>query len=140
MAAFAQIAVNDGETTPVSHPFEPKVILGDVAHYENRANGIAVGYERLSIGVQRPTKNSRLYKVRVRMNLPVMEVVNASTYNGITPAPTKAYDLGAECVFFLPERSTKQQRKNLRTLFYNTLAFAGNSQVFAAIDDLANVW
>lgn len=138
MAAFAQIAVNDGESTPVSHPFDPKVILGDVAHFENRASGIALAYERMSIGVQRPSKNSRLYKVRLRMALPIMEVVTASTYNGITPAPTKAYEVGVDCVFFFPERSTKQQRKNTRVLFANTVNGVG--QAIAAIEDLANIW
>lgn len=139
MAAFATLTLNDGEVTPVAHAFDPKVILGDVAHFENRISGIALAYERLSIGVQRPTKNSRLYKVRIRMALPVMEVVNASTYNGITPAPTKAYDVGCDTVFFFPERSTKQQRKNLRTLVGNLMT-SGNAQTSGAMDDLANIW
>lgn len=137
MSAIASIAVSDGEATPVTHTFDPLRIDGDVAYYVNRAPGYAVGFERLSLSVAPPTKQSRLYKVRLRAGFPVMEVPVTATYSGIAPAPSKAFEHGFDLVLFCPERGTLQQRKNMRYLLGNVLV---NSQIISAIDSLANVW
>jgi hypothetical protein len=119
MPAFANIVLNDGAGTPVAHTFAPNTLVGTLSTFADRSGGIAVGYPVISISSVSPSKTSRLYKVRAKIVMPVLEVVNSSTYSGITPAPTKAYDMTADMTFFIPERSTLQQRKDI-------LAFAKN--------------
>lgn len=137
MSAIASIAVSDGESTPVTHTFDPKKVDGDIAFWENRGSGIPIGFERLSLGVVPPTKNNHLYKVRLRGAFPVMEVLNSATYSGIYPAPTKAFENGFDLTLFCPERGTEQQRKNMRTILGNILV---NSIFVSGLEKLANVW
>lgn len=121
MAAFANITINDGATTPVAHTFGPNTLVGLKADYADRSGGISVGYPTISILSSVPSKTSRLYKTRVKIVLPVLEVVNASTWSGITPAPTKAYDMVGIIEFFCPERSTLQNRKDIRAFIKNLM-------------------
>lgn len=124
MPAFQAMTLNDGLATPASHVFDPLTLIGNEAKYVDRATGITVGYPIVTIQTSQPTKTSRLSKVRAKVVMPVLEVVNASTYNGITPAPTKAYDMTCDLVFFLPERSTLQDRKHILAFTKNLLAHA----------------
>lgn len=124
MPVFAALILNDGQATPVAHTFAQKTLIGTEATYVDRVSGITVGYPTLTVNSMPPTKTSRLAKVRVKMVLPVLEVVNASTYNGITPAPTKAYDLTFDGMFFLPERCTLAQRKDILAYAKNILSNA----------------
>lgn len=124
MPAFTAITINDGLATPVAHTFSQKTLIGTEATYVDRSSGITVGYPTVIANSMPPTKTSRLSKVRLKVVLPVMEVVTASTYNGITPAPTKAYDLTFDAMFFLPERCTLAQRKDILAYAKNLLANA----------------
>lgn len=121
MPAFSSITINDGATTPVAHVFAPLTLIGNEAKYTDRSTGITVAYPTVTLVTTQPSKNSRLSKVRARIVVPVMEVVNASTYNGITPAPTKAYEMTCDMTFFLPERCTLQQRKDIKAYAVNFL-------------------
>lgn len=124
MPAFAAITLNDGASTPVAHVFDPATLNGLQSTFADRSGGISVGFPTVTILSSVPTKTSRLYKVRAKIVMPVMEVVNSSTYSGITPAPTKAYDMTCVIEFFMPERSTLQQRKDIRAFAKNFLAHA----------------
>lgn len=124
MPTFAAVTINDGASTPVAHIFSPLTLIGSEAKFVDRSTGITLGYPSVTVNTVTPTKTSRLQKVRLKVVMPVMEVVNASTYNGITPAPTKAYDMTFDAMFFLPERSTTQQRKDILAFAKNLLADA----------------
>lgn len=124
MPAFSAIILNDGLATPVAHTFAQKTLIGTEATYVDRSSGITIGYPTVIANSMPPTRTSRLSKVRLKVVLPVMEVVNASTYNGITPAPTKAYDLTFDGMFFLPERCTLAQRKDILAYAKNLLSNA----------------
>lgn len=124
MGVFASIWLDNGEAVPVNHHFDPNTLTGTVSTFADRSGGISVGYPNITIMTSVPSKTSRLYKVRAKIVLPVLETVTASTYNGITPAPTKAYDLTAVAEFFLPERATLAQRKDIRAFMSNLLANA----------------
>jgi hypothetical protein len=106
-----------------------------IAEFEARAAnaGIPVGYYKISMNLQRPTKDRKTYRVGMKLELPVMEVVSNSTVSGIEPAPTVAYKPLAELSWVLPERSSLQSRKDLRKMFYNLL---NNAQVVAAVENL----
>lgn len=124
MPSFSQITINDGKATPVAHIFAPKTLIGTEAKFVDRSGGITVGYPELMFNVSLPSKTSRMTKVRMKAVVPVLEVVNAATYNGITPAPTKAYDMTFDGTFFLPERSTLADRKDILAYVKNALATA----------------
>jgi hypothetical protein len=112
-------------------------VTGNMATYTDRVSGIAVGFPVLTVSVTLPSKTSRVYKVRAKIVVPTLEVVNASTYSGITPAPTKAYDCLCDINFVLPERSTLVDRKNILAYVKNLMAHA----TFTSIENnVENVW
>jgi hypothetical protein len=124
MPAIANIVINDGQGTPVAHTFAPVTIKAEVASYADRVGGISVGYPTITASLSQPTKTSRLYKARLKVVMPVLETVSNSTMSGILPAPTKAYDVTADMTFFMPERSTLSDRKNILAYAKNLLANA----------------
>lgn len=124
MTQFANITLNDGQATPVAHIFTARRMDGAVAKWQDISGGQAVGFPTLRASLREPLKGSKIpaYKVVIDIAVPTLEVVNASTYNGITPAPTKAYDHIAQISLTLPERGTLAERKNLRSYIANALA------------------
>jgi hypothetical protein len=138
MPAISNIVISDGEATPVAHTFEPARTAADIAFYEDRDAGIYIGNKKITVQMDRPQGNgnvgNRNLKLRVKLEMPRLETLSNSTASGITPAPTVAYRLVAEILFTLPERSTAQERKNLRTLLRN---LTGDPQVVDAVEKLA---
>jgi hypothetical protein len=138
MPAVANVVILDGETTPVSHTFEPAKTTADYVLYEDRDAGIYIGNKKLVVTITRPQGNgnvgNRNVKVNVRLEVPRLENVSNSTVTGIAPAPTVAYRHMGDVTFTCPERGTKQERINLRALFRSAL---GHAQVMDAIDNLA---
>lgn len=139
MSAFANITLNDGQATPVAHTFTARRLDAGVAKWQDISSGIAVGFPTLSASLREPIKGSKQpnYKVQLKIVYPVLEVVNASTYSGITPAPTKAYDCVANLEVILPERSTNAARKDVRAYIANALA---NVDLKSMIEDLNMVY
>lgn len=139
MTAFATISLNDGQATPVAHSFTARRLDAGVAKWQDISGGIAVGFPTISASLREPLKGSKIpvYKAVIKVTLPVLEVVNSSTYSGITPAPTKAYDCFATLELVLPERSVLQDRKNLRAYIANALAQA---DLKSLIEDLGMVY
>lgn len=136
MAAIANIVLTDGNATPVAHTFAPAKTSADMALYEDRVNGIYVGYNKLTVTLTRPQGNSnvanRNLKLNVKIETPKLEVVSNSTVSGISPAPTISYRPFGELNFVFPERCSKADRKDLRAYFLKALADAA---IIAAIED-----
>lgn len=135
----APITVVDGiPGTPGSHTFNPNGETKGIHLFENRAGGIPIGNERLTISVIAPSDRTRgLYVVTMKLWSPTLEQTSASTATGIQPAPTVAYTTTAELTFKLPARSTKQARVNVRAMAVSLL---GTSTAISAIDDLEDLW
>lgn len=138
MAAIANIVINDGEATPVAHTFEPAKTTADYAFWEDRDAGIYIGNKKLTVQLSRPSGNgnvgNRNLRVMIKIEVPRMETLSNSTVSGIMPAPTVAYRSVAEMNFTLPERSTLQERKNLRAFVAQLM---GNGQIADVIDKLS---
>lgn len=117
MTQFTNITLNDGQATPVVHTFTARRITPDgVARWQDISGGIAAGFITLEANLREPVPNKSgipCYKARLKLMVPTLEVVTASTYNGITPAPTKAYDCAFDGEFLFPARAGTQERKNL---------------------------
>lgn len=139
MAARSNIAIADATSpSPVTRTFVPSKVVDDVgvseAHFENRSGGISVGYDLLHMKMRRPDTRSRVYRKEVRLILPKLEVVNASTYSGITPAPTRAYTNEASIGYFTHERASAQEKLDLTELVAN-LANHATIRAMAGTDD-----
>lgn len=127
MGALAAVAANDGEIVPVGHTFTPLGPDKDgVQWFEQStpAPANALAAKRVSVSIKRadPGKQQNgVARLTLRMWYPVMETLSTSD-SGITPPPTVAYQLYAEVRYVIPERSTEQERKNLRVLLINFAA------------------
>ncbi len=137
MPAVTPLTINDGQATPVAHTFGVGPLIGTKAQYYDRSGGVSIGYPNIMIDAAQPTGRSNLFKTRVKIVVPVLEVVNASTYNGITPAPTKAYDLTFDGVFIIPARAALAQRKDLLAYVKNTLA---NAVITAVVETQETIY
>ncbi|DAD52620.1 coat protein [ssRNA phage SRR6960551_10] len=132
MPALATLTINDGQATPVAHSFTPLSIdSGGVATFIDRTGGIPIGFCKLDLSLRQPpaaktgqNSSGRVYKATLRLFVPTLEQTSASTSTGIQPAPTKAFDHMATVQFFLPERGTTQNRKDLLALVTNALSDA----------------
>jgi hypothetical protein len=125
MAAIANLVLTDAAGTPVNHTFGPvNVDPQGVAHWADRSGGIALGFPTANFSLRPPNKQTRNYKLTLKVVTPVLEVTSPSTSTGIQPAPTKAYDLTAVVEMVLPERSTLQQRKDLAAFMRDYLSEA----------------
>lgn len=139
MNAFASLTINDGQATPVAHTFTARRIENSLAKWQDISSGIALAFPTITATLREPIKGQKvpMYKGTLVFSVPKMETVNASTYNGITPAPTKAYECQARVEFLMPERSTLADRKDLRAYVANALA---NVDLKAMLEDLNMVY
>lgn len=139
MPAIGNIVINDGAATPVAHTFAPAGISGIVASYADRVGGIPVGYPTIDASLRAPSNQSRekMYLATVRIKTPILDVTSPSTATGIQPAPSVGYTPIAELKFWLPERSTLQNRKDLRAFAKNIMA---DAVVTALVETLENVY
>ena len=139
MPAIANIVIADGQPTPVNRTFAPLMVdKNGVAFHENRATGIQVGFDILSIGLRRASKTQPQNKLSVKLQLPTLEVTSPSTASGIQPAPTQAYACTAFVEFVLPDRSTAQNREDLVVLLRNALTAGG--AIATCVENLESIW
>lgn len=128
MSAIANIAIDDGASTPVTHTFGP--MSTNPAVYRNgsssgSANGLAYD-ETFSIAVRLDPKG--LSKVDLALVLP-----HDLDGPGFSTDPlTRSYDQ-VKVSFVFPPSSTTQNRMDARVLIANALL---NSQVVDAVDNL----
>lgn len=133
MSAISNIAIQDGQATPVTHTFYP-IQSDPSANYRESQSGLAlVGQGRVMIAFLN-SADAPVQKVRVQLELPALETVTGSNANGYTAAPKVGYTNKATLDLFLPARGTAAQRKDLRVLLINLLA---NAQVIDSIENLA---
>jgi len=145
MPAVASIALDDAQATPVSHTFIP---LGPDAKgvwwFEDQTGTTALGYNRISISLVRPStgtngsvsKSDRVARVKLSIYTPTMETLGTNDA-GVTPPPTVAYVNRVNVEMILPERNTLQNRKDLRKYVQFLMA---NTQVVAVVETLQNIY
>jgi hypothetical protein len=98
-----------------------------------------VGYYTLDLSLRQPSPQSqeKMFLATIRIKTPILEQTSPSTATGIQPAPTVGYTPIAELKFWLPERSTLQDRKNLRAFAKNVM---NDAVVTALVETLENVY
>lgn len=132
MSAISAIVINDGQTTPVAHTFNPVQSNPNALYRENQAGLALIGQPWITC-VVKPDSGNGLNKVVITLDLPALETVTGQNASGYTAAPKVAYENKFVGTFFLPSRGTSAQRKDLRVLLANLLA---NSQVVAVLENL----
>lgn len=133
MSSMASIVVNDGESTPVAHTFDPvRITNGDLAEWVNRAQAYQAGRENLKLSLREIAKGT-VRKATVNTMIPR---VVTETINGAAVSSSPDFG-GAKTEFTIPLSWTKQQAKNLRVEHANALAHA---IMAAAVDDGEFVW
>lgn len=144
MSAVASIVLADALATPVNHTFLP---LGPDANgvwwFEDQSPTNAIGYNRISLQLVRTgapsigaSSQNRVNRVKIGVHTPVLETLGTAD-NGITPPPTLAFVPRMTCEFIMSERSSLQNRKDLRKFGQNLL---GNQQVIDMVESLQNVY
>jgi hypothetical protein len=146
MPSIGNIVLADGQGTPVNHTFQPIFIdAAGVAFFEDTTGGIPLGYGRLSISLKRPASNlqpgsnssSAVYRAKIKVEAPTLEVTSPSTGSGIQPAPTISYTCVADMVFVMPARSSLQNRKDIVAYAKNAL---GHATVQSVLHDLNAIY
>lgn len=137
MPSNAPIAVQDGASTPVTHTFNPsKIDSNGVATFQERVSGVPVGFPTITWSVRAPVNGSTsaTYKVTGRLTQP--KVITTTDTSGKSVTSVDYQNLGSiELVF--NERSTKQERTDLRVMLSNLLK---NAAIVSAVDDLESFW
>lgn len=126
MPSAANIVIADALATPVNHTFVP--IGPDPKDptkfwFEDQSQASAAGYWRLAVSLKRPAMTkagvdtaNRTIRAFVELHEPIMEVAVTATYSGIPPAPRISYTPRSFVELVIPERSTLQNRKDLRKM------------------------
>lgn len=126
MPQLAEIAVNDGKATPVSHRFQPRDIVSGVATL-TEGNGIPLGENQLSFSLVRTAAGRR--NIKVKMILPI---VQDTVVAGVT-RPTLVRNCTINVDFSFSEESSTAERKDARAMIVSAL----NSPVLStAINEL----
>lgn len=123
MSAQANITVFDGASTPILH-----TLIGQEVYRDKDSSIKAVWKESLptlpdyaQVRVTQTKKKlpSGVTRVSSRVEVPVMEAVNAQNSSGYTAAPKVAFTDTVEVVGYFHERSTLSSRRLARQLAIN---------------------
>lgn len=124
MPVATNIVIADAQATPVNHTFVPLGKDGNgVFWFEDQSQAAPVGYWKISVDFKRPppaapgqATKDRYFRAKISVYEPQLEVVSNSTISGIAPSPLIAYQMRSHCEFVSAERSTLQNRKDLRKM------------------------
>lgn len=130
MPARSPIVINDGETTPVAHTFNPGAEGPNGFSQFRESTGVPTADAFLSL--QRWQQTNK-HKLRFRMSLPV---VQTETINGIS-RPSTLRTSYFDGVYTFADGSETQERDNLITLIGNLHA---NSDFLSLARDLEYYW
>jgi hypothetical protein len=141
----ANIVLADAQGTPVNHTFIPKGRdANGVFWFEDQSQANAVGFWRISFEIKQPpppsagtASDQRTTRVKVGLHEPILANITNSTVSGVEPSPQVAYVDRAFTEYVMPERSSLQNRKDLRKMNYN---LQNDSQVVAVVENLQFLW
>jgi hypothetical protein len=124
MSAIANIVINDGAATPVAHTLNP-ITSGLNAFFRDSIATLPIAGQISLRILSKPDSGSGLNKVKVVVDVPVLEVITGtSTQSGYQAPPKMAYSCKAVCEFILPSRGTMQNRTDLLALLKSALSNA----------------
>jgi hypothetical protein len=142
MAAFANMTLGDGQTTPVNHTFTANqggLLLPDgrfrwVWRDFSVNDGLEVGANRIEMDVRLPSRMSNRKSAKAgdqsltvagMIVVPAMETLSNNTASGINPQPTHAYDT---TVWFKVVRNGRAAQAPVKDALAFLRNFSQNSQ------------
>lgn len=129
------IVIKDGAATPVDHTFSPsKIDANNIASFQERTSGVPVGFPTITWSLRAPVNNSPAYKIVGKLTQP--KVITTTDTSGKTVTSVDYQNLGT-VELVMSERSTKQERTDLRVLLSNLLKA---TPIIASVDDLESFW
>lgn len=138
MPQLASITINDGQATPVAHTFDPSGLDSNGVHiFHDRSGGIPLGFPKMSLDLRSGNGNSDVYRVKARIDVPVLKEVSGSSPAGYSPGPAVDFVMRGHVEFVLPNQSTLDNRKDILAYVQNLLT---DSVVSAMVEDLESVW
>lgn len=124
MSTLANLVINDGQTTPVAHTFNPSYQRDDLIKWVDRSGGIVAAYPEISVGRRFASKQRAATKETLKVVVPVLENTSPSTTTGIPPAPTVAYEILFNLEVVRPTRTDQGKMNDAFAFFVNALANA----------------
>lgn len=137
MPQAAALLLSDGKSTPIVHTFNPsKPDKNQVPVWEEKSStGVILGSSYLKIDVSRPREPNAMQRVKVGLSVPVM--VTSTPPGATAPVTTVDYLDYLNCEFAYSQKSTTQDRKDLRMMLIDLLQEA---QFLAIHDNLEAAW
>lgn len=134
MAQMADLIINDGQTTPVAQTFSPASHDATTYVWRQSTNVASIlGAAVFSLAKLRVKGNGGLEKYRVRMFIPVLEVVTGNNSLGYSAAPRLAYSMSSINDFTIPSRAPIPQRKDLLALSRGIIQSIAGHPAYEAI-------
>lgn len=124
MVDFTTFTLADAQATPVNHSFSPLIHGNNEWVWRETGTSSLLGAILIHMTKIRVKGNNQVEKYRVRMMLPVLEVVTGSNSDGYSAAPRLAYSLNSVQDIVIPLRATAQQRKDITKFMWGVLATA----------------
>jgi hypothetical protein len=129
------IVISDGATTPVAHTFSPsRIDANNVATFQERVNGVPVGYPTLTWSLRAATTASPTFKLVGKLTQP--KVITVTDTSGKTVTTVDYTNIGT-IELVSSQRATLQERKDLRVLLSNLLL---NTSIVSSADNLESFW
>jgi len=127
MSQLANIIAFDGAATPVTHTFVGEQVAPDVdksivASWKESAAGVP-DYAQIRVVERKKRLPNGIFRVSMRVEVPVMESISGQNSSGYTAPPKVAYVDTTELVGYYSERSLIAGRRLSRQLCIN---IAGN--------------
>lgn len=142
MGIAANIVLADAQATPVNHTFTPVGPRKDgYIVFEDMSASSPIGFNMLAVRMRRVKtggNNAAQSTTRIDLQLrtPKLETL-ATAASGFTPPPTVAYSPIADISFAISDRSTLQDRKDIRKYLAGLLAEA---QIVNLIENQVPIW
>lgn len=134
MAIIANITVVDGKSTPISHVFKPITSAPEALYKRTDVAGqSAAAMESVVLKLSPARSVNGISIVPVELSIPVMEQTAGGSSSGYVAPPAVAHVLRFKGSFYLHNRSTTDDRKDLRVMVSNLLK---DAQVVDLIDNL----
>jgi len=121
MSAQANLVLADGQSTPVNHTFSARGADLALAVWKDISAGIGIGVPSITLSYKESDGASGAWRCEARVTIPVLEAISGDA-GGYTPSPKVAYKMFGKVEFIAPNRSTVQNRKDLKAYLANLLA------------------
>jgi hypothetical protein len=129
------LTLTDAAGTPVNRTFTAVSSNPDLTIWKDLATngGYPVGAGIASVSVKENANGTT--RVTAKLVLPTLESVSGDDSNGFVPPPTKAFDCIGSVEMVFPNRSSLQNRKDLKAML---LDLFGDAVITSAVESFVH--